>query len=418
MMRRRDLLLTTGTAALGLAISSRGARSQNPAQAPQVLEAHLLRAVDQTPIMGLSVCAFEGETVIYANAFGWADQQADRRRAVTSINNIGSVSKLFTATAFMQLVERGQAQLDADINTYLPFRVRHPGFPDVAITPRHILAHVSAMADGPWYGRNYACGDPTIPLEDWVPAMLTPAGRFWADGANFHPWRPERRFAYANLPWAALALIVQRIAGKPFVDVCRERIWSPLGMTRTSWFLSDLPREEMARPYTLYQDGVPWEVPWSDEPLIDERRDRSQPPPRDGFLPHCYYSFPNYPDGALRTSADQLARFVMAAAHGGTHRGARVLEEATQQAMLTPQFPAALWTVDRDSRAQGLAWRRPWLASGEEYWGHHGADPGISTVVAFRKRDRRGIVLMANSSRVHHALDGIAWHFLDGSEMA
>ncbi len=417
-MERRSFLKSGGMAGCGLALGQVGCQRTDPTVGgwSPALEEHIQQILEDTPIMGLSVCAFEGSEIVAARGYGWADRAAGRRREVTSINNIGSVSKLITGTAVMQEVERGNLDLDVDVAEYLPFPIRNPRHLDAVITPRHMLTHVSSITEGPAYGRSYACGDPTMPLADWVPATLTPAGRLFGDGANFHEWPPEGRWAYANLPWAVLALIVERIAGKPFVQVCRERIWEPLGMNRTSWYIQDLAREEMARPYTYYEDGVSRAPNWPDQPLVAQDGGPSDPP-REGFFPHCFYAYPNYPDGGLRTSADQLARFVMAAMNGGTHRGARILAPETQQAMLTPQFPKALWTIGL-GREQGLAWWRAWPLSGEEYWGHGGSDPGISTVMSFRKRDGRGIVLMANTAGAHHAMEAIAWHYYTGRILA
>jgi CubicO group peptidase (beta-lactamase class C family) len=91
-----------------------------------------------------------------------------------TIQNIGSISKTITATAVMQLWEKGKFKLDDDVNGYLPFKERNPYFPDDPITFRELLTHKSSIKDGPAYEDSYACGDPTISLKDWIEDFKLP----------------------------------------------------------------------------------------------------------------------------------------------------------------------------------------------------------------------------------------------------
>ena len=109
------------------------------------------------------------------------------------MQNIGSISKTVVATAVMQLWEKGKFQLDDDVNERLPFAVRSPSHPDTPITYRLLLTHRSGIADSPAYGSSYACGDPSLPLEAWLKAYLTPGGRYYEKEANFHPWKPGEK---------------------------------------------------------------------------------------------------------------------------------------------------------------------------------------------------------------------------------
>jgi CubicO group peptidase (beta-lactamase class C family) len=83
------------------------------------------------------------------------------------------VSKLVTATAVLQLHERGKLDLDADVSRYLPFPVRHPAS-DEPITARQLLTHTAGFEDSDVYGTTYACGDPKVSLEDWLRSYLVP----------------------------------------------------------------------------------------------------------------------------------------------------------------------------------------------------------------------------------------------------
>jgi CubicO group peptidase (beta-lactamase class C family) len=105
------------------------------------------------------------------------------------------------------------------------------------------------------------------------------------------------------------------------------------------------------------------------------------------FRPLCLYSFPNYPDGALRTSVNQLARFLLAYANNGSLGGTQILATDTVRLMLTPQ---AATTPDR-----GLCWATAQKRE-QRYWGHGGADPGIRTNMSFRPSDGVGVIVFVN----------------------
>ena len=194
----------------------------------------------------------------WSKGYGWANIKAKvRSDPDRTVQNIGSVSKTVTATAIMQLVERGVPELDEDVNTYLPFAVRSPHHPDVPITCRHLLTHRSSIADGPAYGASYACGDPTVDLRSWVEGYLTPKGRYYDAKTNFQPWLPGEQGQlvgaigrnYSNVGFGLLGFLAGEVAGVPFARYCREHIFAPLGMNRTGWSLGEVGLANHAVPY-------------------------------------------------------------------------------------------------------------------------------------------------------------------------
>ena len=128
-------------------------------------------------IPGLAACIVKSGRVAWSKGYGWANiakrvpMDPDR-----TVQNIGSISKTVVATAVMQLWEKGKFQLDDDVNERLPFAVRSPSHPDTPITYRLLLTHRSGIADSLAYRSSYACGDPSLPLEDVAQGVLH-AGR-------------------------------------------------------------------------------------------------------------------------------------------------------------------------------------------------------------------------------------------------
>jgi CubicO group peptidase (beta-lactamase class C family) len=336
-------------------------------------------------IPGLTACIVKSGKVAWSKGYGWANiakrvpMDPDR-----TLQNIGSISKTVTATAVMQLWEKGKFQLDDDINERLPFPVRIPSHPDVPITYRLLLTHRSGIADSPAYGTSYACGDPKSSLEAWLKDYFTPSGRHHDPKANFHPWKPGSKDAYSNVGFGLLGYLVERISGVPFADYTRKNIFGPLGMDRTGWLLSEIDVAAHAIPY----------IPTTDAAEVETARkygllagDPERDPGSGDHQPLCLYSFPNYPDGSLRTSANQLARFLLAYANDGALGDARILAPDTIRLMLTPQAAT--------SPGQGLCWATE-HREGHRHWGHNGSDPGIETNMSFRPADGIGTILFAN----------------------
>lgn len=99
-------------------------------------------------IPGFVACIVKDSTIIWSKSYGQADLQNNIRMSMDAIMNIGSISKTFTTTAAMQLWEKGQLDLNADINNYLGFKIRNPNYPDQPITISQILTHTSSIRDG------------------------------------------------------------------------------------------------------------------------------------------------------------------------------------------------------------------------------------------------------------------------------
>ncbi|MGB2906344.1 MAG: serine hydrolase domain-containing protein, partial [Candidatus Aminicenantaceae bacterium] len=158
---------------------------------PEGLDDFIEKHMDSRFIPGLGVCLIKAGAVARIKGFGWADIENEiPYDPEQTLQNIGSVSKTFTATAVMQLWEQGRFKLDDDVNSYLSFKVKNPRFPEASITFRQLLTHRSSIKDGPSYGESYACGDPQVTLKTWIEQYFTPGGETYDADENFHVWKP------------------------------------------------------------------------------------------------------------------------------------------------------------------------------------------------------------------------------------
>ena len=284
-------------------------------------------------IPGFAACVVKGKSVVWSNYYGTANREKNIPMGPEGIINIGSISKTFVAAAVMQLWEKGLLDLNVDINQYLDFEIRNPKYPNKPITIFQLLSHTSSTLDGKAYYASYSCGDPAISLHDWIQGSLTPGGKYYNDGDTFGDWIPgSGKQKYSNIGFGLLGLIVERIAKEPFNEYCKKHIFDPLGMHHTGWLLSEVNTTNHIIPYAI--------ITPENEAKIMERKGLFAPETkltRNTLLPYCLYSFPNYPDGLVRTNLHDLSIYLIAMMNGGKNRN-RILKKTTVEKMLSLQL--------------------------------------------------------------------------------
>jgi len=334
-----------------------------PAAAQSGLDTFIPARMEVAHLPGVGACIIKNGYVAWADGYGWANIAEQRPATRDTLFMLASVSKSLTATALMQLYDEGLFALDEDVNGVLTFPVENPSFPGVPITYRQLMSHASSIRDN-WsvLGSLYVLGDSPIPLGQFLEDYLVPGGAYYSASKSYYTTTgPGDAFRYANVGYALAGYMVEAIRGVPFDQHCNEELFGPLGMAETSWFLADLDVDHVAMPYR-YVGG--------------------------GYAAYGHFGYPDYPDGRLRTSVMQLARFLLAHINGGEYGGARVLEEATVAEMHTVQHP------DLDPN-YGLGFDHRQMF-GMELLGHSGGDQGVSTEMYFRPADGVGAILLTN----------------------
>lgn len=338
------------------------------------LDAYIHRQMRAGRIPGLSVAVVRDADTIWSRGYGWANIAHDQRATKDVEFMLASVSKTVTGVAVMQAVEDGLIDLDADVNEVLPFPVRNPEFPDDPITTRMLLTHTSTISDN--WGvliDVYVEGDSSVALGDFLAGYFTPGGKSYDAERNFLSGHPGTRYRYGNVAVALAAYLVEAASGTAFDAWCDERIFAPLAMDETSWHLRGMERRGIAMPYRYVVT-------------------------QDRYRAYGQYGYPDYPDGQLRSSAAELARFLLAFIRFGELDGARILQEETVREMRRSQVPDLI-------AGQGLIWyvlhRR-----GERLWGHNGGDSGVATQMFFRPTDGTGVITLANGD---WRRDGARW---------
>jgi CubicO group peptidase (beta-lactamase class C family) len=314
-------------------------------------------------VPGLAACIVKNGQIAWDGYYGFADVPRQVPVGPATIFMLASVSKTITGTALMQLWERRIFKIDDSVTAYLPFVVRNPNHPLVPITFRHLMTHVSSLRDT-WSKMPYFFGDAPDSLGWYLHEYLTPGGQYYAS-SNYSTLAPATYYAYCNIAVALCGFLVEVITGVPFDQYCRDSIFVPLGMTNTAWYLRDLDTTLVARPYTFVAGS-----------LVDQG----------------LYGYYDYPDGALRTTATSLGRFLLAHLGFGVWNGVRILDSSAVRFIRSVHYPAL-------SQSQGLIWRR-YLIGQRAVWGHEGSDPGVRTMMGLDEQHRTGAVILANLSGI------------------
>ena len=322
----------------------------------------LTKYLGKLKVPGLAAAVVKDGRIVCTAGAGMAD--IERRRSVSedTIFLIASVSKTVTATALMQLHERGAFQLDDDINPHLPFDIDHPGSARPPISFRQLLTHTASIRDNDKFidGAVTMGADSPISLGSLTRGYLAANGPFYDPKKNFEGVAPGTKNRYSNMGITLAGYLVEVISGTTFDAYCRAHIFAPLGMTRTSWRLAEVDLSLLAVPY-----------------------DRTS----SGFVAYEQYGEPNYPDGMLRTSVVELGKFLIAIMQGGTYNDTQILRSDTVEEMLKRQTKL--------DKSQGLVWFKEKIA-GRTVWGHDGSDDGASATMWFDRKRNQGVILMAN----------------------
>lgn len=185
---------------------------------------------------GAVVLVIQGGKVVHKKGYGLADVENKTPIGLDTAFDLASVSKQFTAMAIMMLVERGKLSYDDNLSKFFP---ELPPYAK-AISVRHLLNHTSGLPDVITPDMHRAGYQPAS--KDLLPLLV---------GRKDAVFAPGDRFQYNNTGYVLLALIVEKVSGKPFPLFMKENIFQPLGMSRTQvWDESKPIINNRAIPYT------------------------------------------------------------------------------------------------------------------------------------------------------------------------
>lgn len=323
-----------------------------------LLESWLEAQVEQRALPSLAVGIVYDQELIWSKGFGYADVATQTPATEKTVYRIASITKLFTATAIMQLRDEGLLQLDDPVEKHLDwFKIQNPYEDAPVVTIRHLLTHAAGLpreaAYPYWSDRNF----PTIEqVRDALPTQSLAL-------------MPGTQWKYSNLGLALAGEIVSAVAGVPYANYVAAHILEPLGMTDT---YVDVP-EDAANAATGYgarkPDGSRDVVPFTDCRGIT-------------------------PAANMASCVADLAKFAMLQMRSGPRQGTQILKGASIREMHQMHYLHPGWQTGR-----GLGFHL-WRLNGKTLVGHGGALEGFRTDLQVCPEDKVAAVVLSNAHDV------------------
>ncbi len=330
----------------------------------------------------LSACIIKDDHVIWSKGYGYYNR-LEQKSATTDTNYLlASITKTIVGTALMQLYEQGLFSLDDDVNTFLPFDLQNPNFPDDPITFRMLLSHTSSLNTNEqqqYYWTNFS-GDPPFDFfpEPYLREFLLPGGKYYDPSVWSSKYRPGEYAMYANIGFDLISYLVEIISGESFLKYCNTHIFSPLDMNNTDFNLSCLNIDQIAIPYwrflgryyTINELGFLFGDEWT--------------PPDQYWRVRCY------PAGGLYSTISDLSHFLIAHMNDGIYAGTQILKKETVELMHKVQ--------PGNNIGYGLAWMHEPPLQGISVSGHSGGYTGVNTWMLYNDTKGIGIIYLANGN--------------------
>ncbi|MCB1023617.1 MAG: beta-lactamase family protein [Acidobacteria bacterium] len=319
-------------------------------------------------IAGATISVVKDGKLLFEKGYGYADVKEKKPViADKTMFRPGSISKLFTWTAVMQLVEQGKLDLNKDVNEYLDFKI--PEAFGKPITLKDILTHTPGFEEQ--IKDLFTYGKEAFTLEDYVKTHIP--RRIFPPGTN-----P----AYSNYATTLAGYIVQRVSGQPFNDYIEQHIFKPLEMNHST-FRQPLPANlapDMSKGYMLGSDEA------KDFEVVNA-----------------------YPAGSLSSTADDMSRFMIAHLQNGQFGDAQILKPETAKLMHSRLFAL-------DDAANGMAHGfYEQTANGHRIIGHGGDTVYFHSNMLIIPDSNVGLFISVNSAgRNQSPIREVVWDsFLD-----
>jgi CubicO group peptidase (beta-lactamase class C family) len=374
MMSRPHFLLSL--AVLALLVASPGSLVAQTEPFPG-LNDYILKAMKDWETPGLAIAVVRNDTVIFMKGYGVRKMGENAPVTPRTMFAIASTTKAMTAACLGMLVDSSKVKWDDPVTKYLPWFQLYDPYVTRELTVRDILCHRSGLARGDnlWYFSPYSREEVLRRVR-----FLQPA------------WSFRSRYGYQNIMFVAAGQIIPSVTTMSWDDFIAQRLFTPLGMTRTNTsvrFLAGM--DDVATPHEK----------------IDEK-----------MQPVVWPNFDNVGSaGAVNSCVQDMAQWVRLNLNGGIYNGKRLISAEVIREMQTPQTIIRLDSLDQALRpsnhfaAYGFGWTlRDYL--GRKLIQHDGALDGMRARVVFVPEEKLGFVILMNSQNTNlHS--SIAYRILD-----
>ena len=329
---------------------------------PDQAEAGIKTIMEQSKVMGLSVAVVKKGKIIYTHSFGFKNLESKEPLTDDCLFRIASISKSFSATSIMQLIEQGKLDLRTDMSDLVGFKIRNPKYPETVITLEMALSHLSSINDSQGY----------FTLDAINPAK----NPNWA--SCYNAYEPGKQYQYCNLNFNMVGTIIEKLSGERFDQYVKHHILDPLQLYG-GYCIDSLDKSRFASIYEYNKDLAKF-IP---SPMAYA--------PRSAEIANYTmgYSTPIFsPTGGMKITATDLAKYMIMHARQGKSAGVRIISKKSATAMQTARsaeegYGLAIMTTDK-------------LIVGKTLKGHTGSAYGLYSAMFFQPKEQFGIVVISN----------------------
>ena len=329
---------------------------------PEKAEASIQKIMQENQVVGISVAVVKNNKITYTHSFGLKDLESKQPLTNDCIFRIASISKSFSATAIMHLVEAGKVSLDDDVSKLIGFLVRNPKFPETVITLRTLLQHRSSINDSQGYFSLDSINPSTNP--NWAKC--------------YNNYEPGKGYMYCNLNYNMTGAIIEKLSGERFDQYIKHHILDPLKIYG-GYCIDSLDKNRFATIYEYNKDSAKFTASLN---AYHPRREE---------IAHYEMgkSTPIFsPTGGMKISATDLAKYMIMHSRQGKYEGKRIISKKSAKAMQT---------VVSVEEGYGMAIETTeTLIKGKRMVGHTGSAYGLYSGMFFQPKEKFGFVVISN----------------------
>lgn len=313
-------------------------------------------------VIGLSVAVVKKNQIVYSQSFGLKNQETQTSLSNSDIFRIASISKSFSATAIMQLVEKGLVSLEDDMSKLVGFIIRNPKFPETPITLKMVLSHRSSINDSQGYFS--------------LDAINPSKNSNWAKCYN--NYSPDSGYMYCNLNYNMTGTIIEKLSGERFDQYIQKHILKPLNLYG-GYCVDSLDKAKFATIYEYNGDSAKFLAsPNAYAPRTEEIANYTM-----GYTTPIFS-----PTGGMKISATDLAKYMLMHSNLGKANGKRIISRRSAKKMQT---------ILSEKEQYGLALSKTTqLIDGFTMTGHTGSAYGLYSAMFFEPNKKFGFVVISN----------------------
>lgn len=325
-------------------------------------EASIRAIMSQTNVVGVSVAVVKNNKIIYSHSFGQKNIESNTPLTDDCIFRIASISKSFSATSIMQLVEAKKLSLEDDASDLIGFTLRNPKFPDKVITLKMLLSHRSSINDSQGY----------FSLDSINPATNPDYAKC------YNNYAPGTGYMYCNLNYNITGAIIEKYSGERFDQYVKHHVLDPLNIYG-GYCVDSLDKNRFATIYEFNKETAKFtNSPNAYAPRSKEIADYEMGKTTPIFSP----------TGGMKISATDLAKYMMMHMNLGKANGKRIISKRSARQMQTPlssdeNYGLAILKTDK-------------LIEGKTLTGHTGSAYGLYSTMFFEPNEKFGIVVISN----------------------